>query len=197
MNTAISEAAMQTIFTEARSHAAWTDRPVSDDQLRELHDLAKWGPTSMNCLPMRLVYVRSDDAKALLTQALAEGNVAKVAAAPVTAIVAYDTRFFEQMPRLFPHADGMDEMFAGDSVLSEATAFRNATLQGAYLIIAARSLGLDTGPMSGFDNARLDALFFPDGLCKSNFLLNIGYADHSKIYPRGPRYDFDEIAQIR
>ncbi len=196
MNTILNRNAQEHLFLKARSHADWRDKPVSDDQLRELYDLSRWGPTSMNCLPMRLVFLKSAEAKARLKPALAEGNIDKVLAAPVTVIVAYDTQFYEHMSTLFPHMDNARAMYADNAVLSEQTAFRNSSLQGAYLILAARSLGLDVGPMSGFDNDRVDQEFFSDGRYKSNFLINIGYGDHEKLHPRGPRFDFDDVCTI-
>lgn len=192
----LNKEAQDLLFVQARSHAAWQAKAVSDHQLRELYDLAKWGPTSMNCLPMRLVFVKSAPAKARLEPALAEGNIAKSLAAPVTVIVAHDTQFYEHLPRLFPPIENARALYADNATLSEQTAFRNASLQGAYLILAARSLGLDAGPMSGFDNHRVDQEFFPDGRYRSNFLLNIGYGDAQKLHPRGPRLDFDEACTI-
>ncbi len=196
MSDKLSQEALKRLFIEARTHVAWQDRPVSDNQLRELYELAKWGPTSMNCQPMRVVFVKSQAAKERLKPMLAEGNIEKTMSAPVTAIIASDTRFYEHLPRLFPHMETARAMYADNPALSAETAFRNSTLQGAYLILAARSLGLDTGPMSGFDNARLDREFFPDGRYRSNFLLNIGYGDPSKLHPRGPRLSFDEACAI-
>ena len=196
MSNRLSHNTLERLFLQARSHAAWQDKPVSDDQLHELYDLAKWGPTSMNCLPMRLAFLKSPAAKARLKPMLAEGNVDKVLAAPVTVIVACDTQFYEQLPALFPYIDTARAMYADNTTLSEQTAFRNSSLQGAYLILAARSLGLDVGPMSGFDNTQVDQEFFPDGRYKSNFLLNIGYGNHAALHPRGPRFEFDEVCAI-
>jgi 3-hydroxypropanoate dehydrogenase len=187
--------ALEQLFTEARTHHAWHRDPVSDDVLRELYDLAKWGPTSVNSQPMRLVFVKSDEAKAKLAGALMGSNVEQVAAAPVTAIVAHDERFFTHLPVLFPAFDARS-MFASNEALSRETAFRNGTLQGAYLMLAARSLGLDIGPMSGFDNAKVDAAFFSGTSWKSNFLCNIGYGDATTLYPRGPRLSFEQVARI-
>ena len=163
--------------------------------LREAVDISKWGPTSANCSPQRIVFVRSPEAKARLAPALAPGNLEKTMAAPATAILAYDLAFHENLPRLFPAADARS-WFVGNSPLIEETAFRNASLQAAYLILALRALGLDTGPMSGFDKAAVDAEFFPGGGVKSNFLLNIGYGEPAKLYPRGPRLAFEEMARI-
>jgi len=196
MNSILNQDAQECLFLNARSHAGWQNKPVSDDQLRELYDLARWGPTSMNCLPMRLVFLKSAEAKARLKPTLAEGNIDKALAAPVTVIVAYDTKFYEHLPTLFPHMDNAQEMYADNAVLTEQTAMRNSSLQGAYLIQAARSLGLDVGPMSGFDNNRVDLEFFPEGNYKSNFLINIGYGDSEKLHPRGPRFNFDDVCTI-
>jgi 3-hydroxypropanoate dehydrogenase len=157
--------------------------------------LLKWAPTSANSSPARIVFVRSAEAKQRLLPAMSPGNLDKTRAAPVTAIVAYDTEFFEKLPKLFPQADARS-WFAGNQALIDTTAFRNGTLQGAYLILAARALGLDAGPMSGFDNAKVDREFFPGGKVKSNFLVNLGYGDHAKLFPRNPRLPFAEAAQI-
>jgi len=196
MNTPLPAETLARLFSSARSHAAWLDKPIDAALLRDWYALAKWGPTSMNCLPMRLLFVTSAQAKARLRPALAEGNVEKVAAAPVTTIVAYDTQFYDYLPTLFPHMDNARELYAGDADLCAQTALRNSSLQGAYLIMAARSLGLDIGAMSGFDNAQVDRIFFPDGRWRSNFLINVGYGDHAKLYPRGPRLAFDEACRI-
>jgi 3-hydroxypropanoate dehydrogenase len=191
----LNEEALEQLFTKARTHNGWLNRPVPDRLLREAVDIAKWGPTSANCSPMRVIFVRSQEAKERLAPALSAGNLAKTMAAPATAIVAYDLNFYEYLPRLYPAADAKS-WFAGNEELIRQTAFRNGSLQGAYLIVALRALGLDVGPMSGFDNAKVDAAFFPDSAVKSNFLINIGYGDESKLYPRGPRFSFDEIAKI-
>lgn len=190
----LSDAGMNLIFRDARTHSAWRDQAVSDVLLEAVYDLAKMGPTSANCSPMRVVYVRSAEAKARLKPALAEGNVAKTMAAPATAIIAYDLEFYEQLPRLFPQADARS-WFKGKADHIRETAFRNGSLQGAYFIMAARALGLDCGPMSGFDNAAVDRAFFPDGKIKSNFLCNLGYGDADKLHPRSPRLEFDEACQ--
>lgn len=187
----LDDAALAQVFTEARTHVAWTDRPVPDDLLRRLYDLVRWAPTSMNTCPMRLVFVRTPEGKARLREALAPGNVDKTMAAPATAIVAHDTAFYEELPTLLPHNTGARDSMAGDAELADITAFRNGTLQGGYLILAARALGLDCGPMSGFDNAKLDALFFEGTAWRSNFLVNLGYGDREKLRPRKPRLDFD------
>ncbi|MGA8172338.1 MAG: malonic semialdehyde reductase [Methylocystis sp.] len=194
-NTPLSKETLAQLFTEARTHNGWRDKEVSDALLREAVNLAKWGPTSANCSPLRIVFVRSPEAKARLAPTLMPGNLEKTLAAPATAILAYDLDFFENLPRLFPAADAR-AWFVGDQELIEETAFRNSTLQAAYLILALRALGLDTGPMSGFNRAAVDAEFFPGGVVKSNFLLNIGYGEPAKLYPRGPRLEFDEMALI-
>ena len=196
MKPELSAAALDQIFREARTYNAFLPREVSDAQLRAIYDLAKMAPTSANASPARIVFVKSPQAKAKLGPFLSDGNRAKTLAAPVTAIVATDHAFYEHLPRLFPHADARS-WFAGNQALSEVTAFRNGTLQGAYLIIAARALGLDCGPMSGFDNAQVDAAFFANTTYKSNFLINIGYGDASRdLFPRSPRFGFDEVCRI-
>jgi 3-hydroxypropanoate dehydrogenase len=183
------------LFRDARTHNAWQEREVSDEQLQQLYDLVKMGPTAMNGLPARLVFVKSQEAKARLAPSLSAGNLEKTLAAPVTVIVAYDTRFFEHLPTLFPAYDARP-MYEADPAAAEKAAFRNGTLQGGYLILAARGLGLDVGPMSGFDADKLNAEFFPDGRLKANFLANLGYGDDKGLYPRGPRLDFDQACQI-
>ncbi|ATQ67189.1 MULTISPECIES: malonic semialdehyde reductase [Methylosinus] len=191
----LSDEALAQLFTQARTHNGWLDREVPDALLRQAVTLALWGPTSANCLPARFVFVRSKEAKQRLAPALAPGNLDKTMAAPATAIVAHDLAFFEHLPRLYPATDARS-WFAGNQPLIETTAFRNATLQGGYFLLALRAVGLDAGPMSGFDNAKVDAEFFPDGKVKSNFLINIGYGDPAKLYPRGPRFAFEEAASI-
>jgi 3-hydroxypropanoate dehydrogenase len=193
--TELPTEALEQLFTEARSHHSWQPDAVSDEALRDLYDLAKWGPTSVNAQPMRLVFVKSDEAKEQLATALMGSNVEQVMAAPVTAIIAHDERFFTHLPVLFPAFD-IQPMFASNEALARETAFRNGTLQGAYLMLAARSLGLDVGPMSGFDNAKVDETFFKGTSWKSNFLCNIGYGDATKVFPRGPRLSFDQVARI-
>jgi 3-hydroxypropanoate dehydrogenase len=196
MSEKIAEAALQQLFLSARTYNAWLPKPVSEAQLRELYDLAKMGPTSANCSPMRVVFVQSPEAKAKLEPFLMEGNRAKTMAAPVTAIIAQDHEFYEKLPKLFPHADARS-WFVGNQPLIDSAAFRNATLQGAYVLMAARALGLDTGAMSGFDNAGVDAAFFAGTPVKSNFLINIGYGDASRdLYPRSPRLAFEEACTI-
>ncbi len=183
------------IFQEARTHGVWLDKPVSDAQLHQIYDLMKWGPTSANSCPARIVFVRSAAAKERLLRAIAPGNTHKTLTAPVTAIIAHDLEFYENLPALFPHADAR-AWFVGNQPLIDTTAFRNGTLQGAYLIIAARALGLDAGPMSGFDNAKVDEEFFPAGKFKSNFLINLGYGDREQVPLRNPRLSFAQAAQI-
>jgi 3-hydroxypropanoate dehydrogenase len=195
MTNAIAPEALDQLFLSARTHNKWFDRPVPDDVLRELARLAALGPTSANSEPARLVFVKSAAAKKRLEPHLMEGNRAKTMEAPVCVIVAYDTEFYEKLPKLFPHVDARS-WFADDAALAQETAFRNSSLQGAYLILAARALGLDAGPMSGFDNEGVDREFFPDGRVKSNFLCNLGYGDLSVLRPRSPRLEFDEFAQI-
>jgi len=195
MTDAIAKESIQQLFTEARTHHGWLDKPVGDDLLHAIYEMAKWGPTSANCTPARLVFVKSQEAKAKLIPTLMGSNVAQVKAAPVTVIVAFDEKFYDHLPVLFPFMD-LKPMYASDKALSEVTAMRNGSLQGAYFILAARALGLDAGPMSGFDNAKLDEAFFKGTSWKSNFICNIGYGDATKLYPRGPRLSFDEVCKI-
>jgi 3-hydroxypropanoate dehydrogenase len=195
MGTPFDDSVLDELFREARTQNGWLDKPVSDAVLRELYDLAKMGPTSANCQPMRLVFLKSRAAKERLKPYLAPGNVDKAMAAPVTVIVAHDLEFYERLPELFPHADARS-WFVGNDELIRSTAFRNGSLQGGYLILAARSLGLDCGPMSGFDNAKVDAAFFPDGKVKSNFLLSLGCGDPAKLFARSPRPTFESACRI-
>jgi 3-hydroxypropanoate dehydrogenase len=183
------------LFTEARTHNAFHDKPVSDELLQKAIELAKMGPTSVNQSPMRVVFLRSHAAKERLRPALSPGNLDKTLNAPVVAITAYDEQFYEHLPHLFPHADAK-AWFSGDPVKAARSAFQNGTLQVAYLILALRAVGLDTGPMTGFDTAKVDAEFFPEGHVKSNVLINIGYGDAEKLFPRSPRFSFDQIAKI-
>ena len=192
---AIEAAALSQLFTEARTHNGFIDRHVPDELLRKAFDIAKMGPTSANQSPLRILFLRSEAAKARLLPALSAGNLEKTKAAPVVAITAYDEQFYEHLPFLFPHADAKP-WFSGNAELAARSAFQNGTLQVAYLIIALRAVGLDTGPMTGFDRTKVDAEFFPDGRFKSNVLINIGYGDSSKLFPRSPRFDFDHVAQI-
>jgi len=193
---AIGEAAMDRIFREARTHNAWQDRPVDEADLRALYDLMKFGPTSANCCPARILFLASSAAKERLRPHLIEGNVDKTMAAPVTAVIGYDTLFYEKIPQLFPHNPGAREWFAGEEKTGNVTAFRNGTLQGGYFIIAARAVGLDCGPMSGFDNDGVDREFWPDGRIRSNFLCNLGYGDPSALFPRSPRLAFGEACEV-
>ncbi|MBT2144439.1 MULTISPECIES: malonic semialdehyde reductase [unclassified Rhodanobacter] len=196
MSELLSEASLDQLFRSARTFNAWLPKEVSDEQLHQLYDLAKFGPTSANCSPMRVVFVKSKAAKAKLEPFLSDGNRAKTMEAPVTAIVATDHEFYEQLPRLFPHTDARS-WFVGNQPLIDTTAFRNATLQGAYLLLAARAVGLDCGPMSGFDNAGVDAAFFAGTAVKSNFLISIGYGDASRnLFARSPRLAFGEACTI-
>ncbi len=191
----LSAEALDRIFRTARTHRNWTARPVTDETLRAIHELMKWGPTSSNCCPARIAFVTSPEAKERLRPALDAGNVAPTMAAPATAIIAYDLEFYDKLPLLVPHRDARSA-FVGKPELVRTTAYQSGTLQGAYLIIAARALGLDCGPMGGFDKAKVDATFFPDGKVKSSFLCNLGYGDPSKLHPRAPRLTFDDACRI-
>jgi len=206
----IDDRALDLLFREARTHSHWRNEPVGDEQLRELYDLLKWAPTSANGNPTRFVFLRTQHAKERLRPALAPGNVEKTMTAPVVVIVAFDLKFYEQLPKLFPHSPTMAKLYADNPQLVEVTARRNSSLQGAYLILAARALGLDCGPMSGFDNAKLDEEFFgagkeregcdqeffPEGHVRSNFLINLGHGDPAKLHPRLPRLDFAEACSL-
>ncbi len=207
--TTLSDDALNTLFREARTYNAWLDKPVPDATLHQLYNLVKWGPTSANGSPARFLFLRSPKSKERLRPALSSGNVQKTMTAPVTVIIAYDLRFYEKLPKLFPHSPAMRDVFANNPQLIEATAKRNSSLQGAYLIMGARGLGLDCGPMSGFDNAKVDEEFFGAGRCeeceqeffpaghvKSNFLCNLGYGDRSKLYPRSPRLEFSDACTL-
>jgi 3-hydroxypropanoate dehydrogenase len=210
MKQPLHDEALDQLFRKARTYNAWVNKPVGDETLRQLYELMKWGPTSANLAPARIVFVRSREAKERLRPALAAGNVDKTMAAPVTAIIAYDERFYDLAGRLFPQYPQIREVFTSSPEVAESTAFRNGSLQGAYFILAARALGLDCGPMSGFDNAKVDAEFFPApaalersatevmpaGRIKSNFLCNLGYGDPSGLHPRGPRLTFEEICKV-
>ena len=209
MNTTLNPEGLDLLFREARTHNGWLAKPVSDDTLRQLYELMKWGPTSANCSPARILFLRTPEARQRLLPALSAGNVEKTMSAPVTAIIGYDGRFYEHLPKLFPHADARS-WFVNTPELAEVTARRNSSLQGAYLMFAARSLGLDCGPMSGFDHAKVDHEFFPaassagaidqeyfpDSHIKTNFLCNLGYGDPAKLFPRSPRLDFDEACKL-
>jgi 3-hydroxypropanoate dehydrogenase len=210
MGQKVDDRALDTLFREARSYAEWRQRPVTDETLRDLYELLKWGPTSANCGPARFAFLRSQEAKARLRPALAPLNVEKTMTAPVTVIVAYDLKFYEYLPKLFPHNPGMPKLFQSSPDLVEATAKRNSSLQGAYMMMAARALGLDCGPMSGFDHAKVDEEFFAagkpcfgceqeffaEGHVKSNFLCNLGYGDPSTLHPRLPRLSFSEACSL-
>jgi 3-hydroxypropanoate dehydrogenase len=193
----LSDSALDQLFRHARTQNAWQDKPVGEAQLHALYDLMKWGPTSANCSPARIVFVKSDAAKRKLEPALSDGNRAKTMKAPVTAIIGTDYAFYEKLPYLFPHTDAKS-WFEGNEKLIETTAFRNATLQGGYFILAARSIGLDAGPMSGFDNAMVDAAFFAGTKIRSNFIVALGYGDPDPkvLFPRSPRLAFDEACRI-
>jgi 3-hydroxypropanoate dehydrogenase len=196
MSQTLSQEGLDLLFRKARTHSAWLDQPVTDETLRHLYNLMKFGPTSMNCTPARILFLRTREAKERLRPFLMQANVDKTIAAPVTAIVAYDPTFYERLPKLFPHYPGAREIFANNPDLAQITAMRNGTLQGGYFIMAARALGLDCGPMSGFDNAKVDAEFFAGEPLKSNFLCNLGYGDPSKPFPRNPRLEFEEACRL-
>lgn len=196
MSNVMSNDGLDLIFHNARTHNAWLDKTVEDALLRQVYDLAKMGPTSANMCPMRIVFVKSREAKQRLKPALHPGNVDKTMAAPVTAIIAMDIRFYEKLPRLFPHADAKAWFKDLPDNVLEYTALRNGSLQGAYFMLAARALGLDCGPMSGFDNAKVDAAFFAGTTVKANFLCNVGYGDANKLYPRSPRLEFEEACKL-
>ena len=191
----ISSDALDQLFREARTHNAWLPKRVPIEALREAYELARMGPTSANSSPARFVFLESEAAKARLLPALAPLNVEKTKAAPVTVIVAWDTEFYDKLPQLFPHAD-IRSYFVGNKPLIDETAFRNGSLQGGYFILAARAMGLDCGPMSGFDKAKVNAEFFPDGKWEVNFLCNLGYGDRSKLLPRNPRLEFEEACRV-
>ncbi len=183
------------LFREARSHNGWDDSPVPDDTLRAIFDAVKMGPTSANCSPLRIVFLRSTEAKVRLKPALSKGNLDKTLTAPVVAILGYDTHFYDHMKYLFPHVDAKP-WFTSSEALALETAFRNSTLQGAYLMLAARALGLDTGPMSGFDSAKVDAEFFAGTATKTNFICGLGYGDPAKVMKRHPRFKFEDVCQL-
>jgi 3-hydroxypropanoate dehydrogenase len=191
----IAMEALDQILLEARTHNRWQKKPVPQALLRQLADVMKMGPTSANCSPARILFLESRSGKERLSPFMSEGNRAKTAAAPVTAIIGYDTEFYEKLPKLFPHADARS-WFVGKPAHIEETAFRNSSLQGAYFIIAARALGLDAGPMSGFDAAGVNKEFFPDGKVKANFICNFGYGDPEGVMPRSPRFAFEEFCTI-
>ncbi len=191
----LGSAALAQLFTEARTHNAFRDKPVPNELLKQAVELAKMGPTAANQQPLRVLFLRSKEAKERLRPALSPGNVDKTIAAPVVALTAYDVEFYEHLPFLFPHADAKS-WFSGNAEFAARSAFQNGTLQVGYFLLALRSLGLDAGPMTGFDAAKADAEFFPDGKVKSNVLINIGYGDEEKLFPRSPRLAFEQMAQI-
>lgn len=191
----LTEQAMKQIFTEARTCNAWLPETVGDNVLKKIYDLMKFGPTSANCCPLRIVFVKTRTAKERLKPALSEGNIEKTMAAPVTAIFAQDMKFYEHLPMLFPHADARS-WFTGNDALIAETAMRNCSLQAAYFMIAARAYGLDCGPMSGFDQEKVNLEFFKGGAVKANFLCNLGYGDKAALYPRSPRFKFEDVCQV-
>ncbi|MBE0510353.1 MAG: malonic semialdehyde reductase [Chromatiales bacterium] len=193
--TILNDSSLDQLFRQARSYNRWQDREVSDEQIRQLYELTKWGPTAANSCPARLVFIKSDEAKQRLKPCLDEGNVEKSMRAPVVAIIGMDMEFYEQLPKLFPHTDARS-WFAGKPEKIEQNALRNSSLQAAYLIMAARALGLDCGPMSGFNYPKLEAEFFPGGTVRANFICAIGYGSEEQLYPRGPRLGFDEACGI-
>lgn len=193
----LDDAGKDRLFRRARTHSTFLPQPVPRALLQELHELTRMGPTSANCCPQRVVFLVSAEAKARLTPALNPGNVAKVASAPVTAVLGWDTRFFEHGHRLFPHNPQAYDGFVRDPVLAHETAFRNASLQAGYFILAARSLGLDCGPLSGFNPAEVNARFFADGRYRVNFLCNLGHGDPASLFDRLPRLDFDEVCDVQ
>ena len=195
MGDTLDQKALDALFFNARTHNAWQPKDVPDELLRRVVDTMRWAPTSANCSPARLVFVKSPEAKARLKPLLSPGNDEKTMQAPVCVIIGQDMHFYDHLPKLFPHSDARS-WFVGNQAKIEATAFRNSTLQGAYLMLAARAVGLDVGPMSGFDMAGVDAEFFADTPFKSNFLCNIGYGDPKGLFPRSPRFEFDEMAKI-
>ena len=192
----LNDTVLQTLFTEARTHNGWSDKPVADAQLNALYDLMKWGPTSANCSPARIVFVKSPEAKETLLAGMNSGNIEKTKSAPVTAIIGMDMAFYEKLPQLFPHNPDARSWFAGNQANIETTALRNSSLQGGYFIMAARALGLDCAPMSGFNVDKMNEAFFKGTDIKVNFVCSIGYGDTSKLHPRGPRLAFDEACRI-
>ena len=195
MNT-LDNHALDLLFHEARSQNGWRDEPVTDEQLRRLYEIMQWGPTSMNCQPLRIQFLRSPEAKERLRPALMPNNVAKTMSAPVVAILGYDTKFYENLPRTFPHNQKAKSLYEDKPDFAETTAFRNSSIQGGYYIIASRAVGLDAGPMSGFANPKVDAEFWPDGRVKSNFLCGLGQGDPEKVFNRSPRLAFDEVCTL-
>lgn len=208
MSNILDSLALDQLFRAARTHYHWLEKPVSDEQLRQIYDLMKFGPTSMNMSPARIVFLRTPEAKQRLVPALSPGNVEKTLKAPVTAIIAHDLKFYEKLGELAPHIPNARNFFVNDPELTEVAAFRNGTLQGGYFILAARAVGLDCGPMSGFDNAKVDEEFFgakenpaveigfTEGTLRSNFLCNLGYGDAEKLHPRNTRLSFEEACVL-
>jgi 3-hydroxypropanoate dehydrogenase len=196
MPSILDQSALDQLFCAARSHNAWQSRPVEDALLTRVYNSMRMGPTSANSCPARIVFVTSKEAKEKLKPALMEGNITKSMTAPVIAIIAYDLKFYEKLGQLFPHAPDARSWFDKDEQTAFSAAFRNGTLQGAYLMLAARAYGLDCGPMSGFDNAKVDELFFAGTSIKSNFLCGLGYGDPAGLFPRSPRLSFDEACSI-
>ncbi|EEE45974.2 Nitroreductase [Roseibium alexandrii DFL-11] len=194
-NLRADETTLRLLFTEARTHYGWQDQDVPDEVLKDLYEIAKMGPTSMNQQPMRVVFIRSDDAKDRLEPGLMEANRPKMRSAPVTAIIAYDLNFWEELPKVFPPNPAAQDIFKNNATAAQVNAFRNGTLQGAYFMLAARAVGLDVGAMSGFDNAKVDEEFFHGTSLKSNFLVNLGYADTDRIFRRLPRFDYTDVCQ--
>lgn len=194
--TELDQKALDLIFIKARTRNGWQDKPVPESLLRKIYDVAIMGPTSANCLPMRIAFVSSVAAKKRLHPALSAGNQAKVMQAPVTAIFAYDLRFYDLLAKTFPHEPDARSWFTGNDAAIHEAAFRNGTLQAAYFMIAARALGLDCGPMSGFNQSKVNAEFFPDGRYKSNFICSLGYGTEERLFPRSPRLSFDETCKI-
>lgn len=193
--TRIPEQSLDQLFREARTHSFWQSRAIERDTLKEIYELARMGPTSANTSPARFLFLASDEAKARLLPAMAPGNLDKTRSAPVVAIIAHDREFYEELPTLFPQADAKS-WFVGNPAAIEATASRNSSLQGAYLMLAARALGVDCGPMSGFDADKVNGEFFPDGKWRVNFICNLGYGDDSKLFPRNPRLSFDQACRV-
>jgi 3-hydroxypropanoate dehydrogenase len=192
----LNDSALNTLFLEARTHNGWRDKPVLDEQLQQIFDLMKWGPTSANCSPARIVFVKSPEAKEKLLDCMNSGNIEKTKSAPVTAIIGMDMEFYEKLPQLFPHNLEARSWFAGNQANIDTTALRNSSLQGGYFIMAARAIGLDCAPMSGFNADKINAAFFAGTSVKANFVCSLGYGDTSKLHARGPRLSFDEACKI-
>lgn len=195
MKIPLHKEALAQLFTEARTYHSWKNQEVSDEQLQKIYDLMKWGPTALNALPIRILFIKGEEAKEKLYPALSPGNIEQTKEAPVVAILAYDEKFYEQLPDLFPAYDAR-AMFKENPSLTQETALRNSSLQGAYFMMAARALGLDVGPMSGFDSSKVNEAFFKDTSWKVNFICALGYGDERKLYPRGPRLNFEQVCRI-